>query len=175
MEEENKVEKEILTCELCGTYKGDKRQMNMHKIHCGKPSRAEEAPETTTPKRKERIPFGVPRRRLNAPDNDGYHYRVFNDNWRKEPGRIQRALDAGYEAVENFDSLTVGTNEDGSEIKGVLMRIPEELYKADQKLKQQEVDKVDKAIKTGKLEEQANDKRYIPQGIKIWANNNENP
>ena len=175
---------EKLTCEFCGEYSGDKRQVNMHKLHCkSKPPEEKEKEkekevkpperERPAPDRKERIPFSVPQRRLNSPSGDGFHYRVFNDHWRKEPGRIQRALSAGYEVVQNFDSMTVGTNEDGSEIKGVLMKIPQELYEADQKLKQREVDKVDEAIRGGKIEEKPGDNRYIPQGIKMWSNQNE--
>lgn len=181
---QEKQPEEKITCEFCGEYSGDKRQVNMHRIHCkSKPSAESPAqePEQSVirekPKinRKERIPFGVPQSKLHSPSGDGYHYRVFNDNWRREPGRIQRALDAGYEVVKNFESLAVGTNDDGSEIKGVLMRIPQELYDEDQKLKQKEVDKVDQAIRGGTIEQQAGDKRYIPQGIRIWSNNRENP
>lgn len=169
MDEEKK---EIITCEICGEYSGDKRQVNMHKQSC-KPKNAEER-ERPAPERKERIPFGVPVKKLNAPEGDGYHYRIFNDNWTKEPGRIQRAIQAGYEKVEGREPISVGTNEDGSPIKGILMRIPQELYNEDQKLKQIEVDRVDKAIKGGKFKEQPEDNRYIPDGIRIWSSQNEN-
>ena len=133
--------------------------------------RQERPTERQAPRRKERIPFGVPTKHFNAPQNDGYVYRVFNDNWRKEPGRIQRALDAGYEYVKDDQSGTVvGTNEDGSAINGVLMRIPKEFYEEDQKLKQKEIDKVDAEINRGKFQEKPGDKRYIPSsGINIEA------
>ncbi len=168
------MEEEKLTCEYCHEYTGDKRQVNMHRLSCkSKPPEGSVERERPKPDRKERVPFGVPQRKFNAPEGDGYHYRIFNDNWRKEPGRIQRAINAGYEKVQSFDSMTVGTNDDGSEIKAVLMRIPEELYKEDQKLKQKEVDKVDEAIRKGTLEQGKDDKRYIPQGIKIYSNSNE--
>lgn len=179
MEDQEGKQETKAKCAWC-EYEGDKRQVNMHQLNCKhKPPeqpKEDKAPERERPKvdRKERIPFSIPRRRLNAPSGDGYHYRIFNDNWRKEPGRIQRALEAGYEKVGSFESLSVGTNEDGSEIKGILMRIPQELYEEDQKSKQEEVDKVDEAIRGGKLEEGRNDKRYIPQGIKIYSNQNEN-
>lgn len=123
-----------------------------------------EIKETKRLVRKERIPFGVPQRKFKCPEGDGYQYRVFNDNWQKEPGRIQRALDAGYEKVENFEPLPVGTNDDGSPIKGILMRIPKELYEEDQKEKQKQLDLIDAQIQRGNIEGQVGrDGRYIPK------------
>ena len=117
-------------------------------------------------KRKDRIPFGVPRQSIVTPENDGFVYRVFNDNWMREPDRIRRAADASWEVVRNVNAR--GSNEDGSPIEGVLMRIPKELYDSDQVLKQKEVDKVDQEIHRGKFQEKASDRRYIPpDGIKI--------
>lgn len=125
--------------------------------------------------RKKRIPFNTKERKYNVPENDGFVYRVFNDNWSVEPGRIQRALRAGYEIVENQEHSAVGTNENGSEIRGVLMRIPKEFYDEDQKAKQKSVDEIDRKIKGGNLEQGNNDIRYSRDGIKIWNNNTENP
>ncbi len=125
--------------------------------------------ETVIPKKRlPRVPFGSPKQRLTNPGDPKFMYRVFNDNWTKEPGRIQRAMEAGYEVVEGYQKISVGTNEDGSAIKGVLMQIPKELYEEDQKAKQKEVDKVDQEIRRGQLEAKAGDKRYIPSsGINI--------
>jgi hypothetical protein len=143
-----------------------------------KPTDSEPQPrERERPERSERVPFGVPRQRIIRPtgcENDGFQYRVFNDNWANDPGRIQRAKQAGYEVVDNFEPLPVGSNDDGSPIKGVLMRIPQEWYDEDQKLKQKTVDAVDAAIKAGTLEQSASDKRYIPDGIKVWGSHDEN-
>ena len=120
------------------------------------------------PKRKERVPFGVPAQRLPHGSDPNFVYRVFNDQWAREPGRIQRAQAAGYEVVEGQEAITVGTNEDGSAIKGVLMRIPKEWYQEDQKVKQKEIDKATEQIYRGKFQEKAEDKRYIPSsGIQI--------
>jgi hypothetical protein len=70
---------------------------------------------------------------------------------------------AGYEMVPHERSgEAVGTNEDGSEITGVLMRIPKELYEEDQAAKQREVDKVDEQIMGGSLTEVEH--RYAPDG-----------
>jgi hypothetical protein len=132
--------------------------------------------ERVSPKenRKERIPFGMPQRKFNCPENDGFHYRIFNDNWAADPGRIQRAKLAGYEIVEGSEQIPVGTNENGTAIKGILMRIPQTLFDEDQKLKQKEVDRVDEAIKGGTLEQGQNDKRYSRDGIRMWGSHSEN-
>jgi hypothetical protein len=179
----------VFTCAYCHDYQGDKRQVNMHQIHCQKRPQAEvdilndreeeeemtdQATPAPPPVRRERIPFGSPQTRLSAPSGDGFHYRFFNDNWAKEPNRIQRALAAGYEIVEGRTPMPVGSNDDGSAIKGVLMRIPLDIYKEDQKLKMKEVDRVDQAIKKGTLEQKAGDNRYIPDGIKVWSSHDEN-
>ena len=147
---------EVFKCEFCGTAEFDSLQkLSVHKVHCSK--------KTGKLDRTERVPFGVPVKRFNAPDEDGYVYRVFNDNWRKEPGRIQRAKMAGYEMVPHERSgEAVGTNEDGSEIQGVLMRIPKELYEEDQAAKQREIDKVDEQIMGGTLTQV--EKKYNPDG-----------
>lgn len=154
-------EEKKYTCEYCGKDDFENHlQYNGHRLTC------KEKPKGTSQEdRKERIPFGVPVKRFNAPSNDGFVYRVFNDQWRKEPGRIQRASNAGYEIVSSdITGMTVGTNDDGTEIKGVLMRIPKETYEEDQKAKQKELDKVDEQINRGRHTMQANEKRYIPSG-----------
>ena len=160
------------TCEQCGKEFEDARKLQGHMMGAHKVGREDKEPEEdkVDPRRKDRVPFGVPQQRFGAQPKDGYHYRVFNDNWRKEPGRIRRALAAGYEKVPDnpINGMAVGSNDDGSAISGVLMRIPDEWYEADQKKKQAEIDKVDQQILKGKFQEGANDKRYIPSmGIKM--------
>lgn len=115
--------------------------------------------------RKERVPFGVPAQRLKIEKEPGFVYRAFNDNWRLEPGRIKRAIKAGWEVVETDENNEpVGTNDDGTEIKVVHMRIPEEFYKEDQAAKQAELDKVDEQIYAGRFQQGKNDLRYKPSG-----------
>ena len=143
---EEQVEKEMFKCYICNEAEFPSRQqLGAHQGHCKvkHPDRVE---------RSNRVPFGVPMQRFNISEEDSkkFHHHTFNDNWRKEPGRIQRALAAGYEFVEHERSgETTGTNDDGTEIKGVLMRQPIEMYEADQALKQKEIDKVDEQIKRG--------------------------
>lgn len=145
---EEQAEKEMFKCYICNESEFDSKQkLSVHQTHCKlkHPDRLE---------RSTRVPFGVPSQRFSVSKEDTakYHYHVFNDNWRKEPGRIQRAMSAGYEVVEHERSgETSGTNDDGSEIKGVLMRIPKEFYEQDQAAKQQEIDKVDEQIYRGKF------------------------
>ena len=155
----SEVEKVMHKCFICNDAEFDSKQkLSVHQTHCKlkHPDRLE---------RTKRVPFGVPVQRFSSPDEDGFKYRVFNDNWKKEPGRIQRAMSAGYETVEHERSGdTVGTNEDGSEMKGVLMRIPKELYDQDQVEKQKENDKIDELIGRGGFEPGKNTHGYAPDG-----------
>ena len=185
-------------CECCGDYeKENKRSVNMHEIKCKKnteletlreqvkkqesepvakqepETEEEESKEEIKPERTERIPFGARKQKLIGPDDDKFQYRYFNDNWSKEPGRIQRAERAGYVRVEDYESVNVGTNDDGSPIKGILMKIPKEIYEEDQKVKRKEIDRVDEAIQGGKIEQQPGENRYVPDGIKVWSSHNE--
>lgn len=175
METENQ-EKPVLSakCEVCNkVFEGAncKGQLTGHmKTH-----KARDRSDTPSEKRGERVPMGLPEKKLTCPSDDGYHYHIFNDNWAKEPGRIQRALQGGYEIVEDYKPVAVGTNEDGSGIKGILMRLPQKLYDKDQEVKQKEVDKVDEQILAGTLKAGKDDKRYSPAGIRIWSTKDEQP
>jgi len=168
---------ETYECQYCGKSfigedgKNPANQKHGHEIHCSSNPRARS--KIAKEDRTERIPFGTPLRTFDVPDDDGYQYRIFNDNWRKEPGRIMRAKQAGYEVVPDKEPYSVGTNEDGSEIKGILMRLPKELFDQDQALKQKEVDKVDDAIMKGTLESRPGDHRYSPAGITISSDSKE--
>lgn len=125
--------------------------------------------------RRSRKPFGAPEKKWSCPMDDGYFYRVFNDNWSTRPGNIQRALDAGYEFVHSEKDRekpqVVGTNDNGTPITGHLMRIPQEVFEEDQREKQKVVDRVDDQIRKGSLQSGTNDGRYVPSGgIKITDN-----
>lgn len=122
-------------------------------------------------------PQGAPRRVRNAFNGTqgkltvrtqipGYHLHIFNDT----PGRIQQAIDAGYEFVReeevggstsnvvsrNTDigekyRFLVGTGEGGEPMYAYLMKIRQEYYEEDQKELQRRNDKTDAAIRAGKL------------------------
>ena len=136
--------KEGETKHICKNCNGEAEfetaaQLRGHQMKC--------RPKDKGSTREERVPFGDPVKRFNIPDDEKYHYRVFNDNWKKEPGRVKRAQNAGYEVVDDkITGTSVGTNEDGSEIKAVLMRIPKEWYDEDQAKKAAKLDEVDKQI-----------------------------
>jgi hypothetical protein len=160
-------------CDICNEYEGTERQVMSHKIHCAKKAEVKPRGREETEVR-ERIPFGVPQSKLNKRNGeDGYMYYTFNDNWQKEPGRVQRAESAGYERTGK-KPVIVGSNEDGSAIMGVEMRIPKKFYDEDQAKKQEIPDRIDEAIKKGTLESKEGDNRYVPDGIRMWSSNNEN-
>lgn len=137
-----------------------------------------------TDTRKERIPLGVARAHLTVSDKDpNYSYR-----WIKgSPERLAAAESGGYEYVSqgqagkvgegaedgNTDvgsrvSRLVGTHADGKPRTDYLMRIPKDIYDADQAEKQRKVDEVDAAIKRGDAHKRGDDNRYVPKdGIRI--------
>jgi hypothetical protein len=131
--------------------------------------------EGERPQRKQRVPFGIPRAKLSvAVPIAGYHLHWIND----APGRIQGALDGGYEFVspsevgaessESQVKIFAGTNEDGSPMMAYLMKIKNEWREEDKITQRRMDDQIEAAIKGGKLDERAEDKRYIPSaGISI--------
>lgn len=126
-------------------------------------SAEETAVETSSPAQK-RVPFGAARTRLDAPQRPGFYRRWFSDT----AGRIFRAQEAGYQHV--IDERTGkpvqamgGTNpEGGGGLRQYLMEIPEEWRKADFEAQQKSLDEVDKAIYSGRHNEETGDKRYLP-------------
>jgi len=121
--------------------------------------------------RKERVPFGVPRKkldlhqdlqkRLDADDKVPYW---FNDS--DHGGRINAASEGGYEFVtaDGYEKLgdaneqqekgkkikkLVGTNKDGSPMYAYLMAIKRKWYEEDQAKKAEQNDMVDEAILGG--------------------------
>jgi hypothetical protein len=152
-------DQEMIKCHICNEAEfNSKQKLSVHQIHCKlkHPDRLE---------RSTRVPFGTPTQRfiISKEDREKFHHHVFNDNWRKEPGRIQRALSAGYELVDHERSgESAGTNDDGSEIKGVLMRQPIEMYDKDQVLKNKKIDKLDEQIHRGEFKTEG--PTYSPGG-----------
>jgi hypothetical protein len=105
---------------------------------------------------KKRVPMSVPVQTLEVPDIPGYHQHWFEGS----TARLQRALDGGYEFVDERDvdlnavslggdssvsastdmgsrvSVTAGqeVGPDGQPIRLVLMKIKQEWWEADQQL-----------------------------------------
>ena len=119
--------------------------------------------------RKERVPFGIKRKKMNLGEEierklkvQGKIPRWFNDT----KDRIRRALDAGYEFVEADDNTkvgdakelqdedrrirkVVGSWQDNKPIYAYLMAISKKYYEED-KLKKREINqRVEKTIKAG--------------------------
>ena len=113
------------------------------------------------PDRKERIPIGVRRKRLNLPEDPNFNRRIFNDKWAHDPLRIPSAVDGGYVIMEGYPQNPVGVNPDGSAKIGIPMQIPIELYEQDQAAKQKIVDRSDSAIQAGTFTIEAKDRGKV--------------
>lgn len=127
-----------------------------------------ETPKKVT--RETRKPFGLPTARFSALDKDpNYRYRAVNANWHKDPDRVQRFEEAGYEKVQTeANGRNVGRNEDGSPIAQVLMRQPLEFYEEDQARKEAELNVMDDQIRRGSHPQAEEAGRYIPKaGISL--------
>lgn len=120
---------------------------------------------------RKRIPMSVPVQKLEAPAIPGYHLHWFNGT----AERIQRALDGGYEFVDERETRVnsvglgnestqsgntdmgsrvsvVGGSEigrDGQPIRLILMKIKQEWYDEDQKILEERNDKVVAALTSG--------------------------
>lgn len=109
------------------------------------------------PERKERVSMAATTRSYQWLDPN-YFYYEFDAN---KPGRIQQALDAGYEYVQNSDGANVFREKHGGKL--VLMRIPIELRQQDfeagqRKVNEQIGEKVQSVNESGALPD------YIPKG-----------
>lgn len=112
---------------------------------------------------------------------EGYHLHILNDT----PGRIQTALDNGYEFVtpeevggvstnvvsRNTDlgdkvRYLVGRDESGGAMYAYLMKIRLEWYEEDQAALQRRSDMVDEAIRAGKVTKDGHNTEgfYSPKG-----------
>lgn len=124
--------------------------------------------QTRRVSREARKPFGSQQQKLAYPVREGFHRHWFNE----EPGRIDKALEAGYSHVEDKEGRkvqrVVGVATSGSALMAYLMEIPEEWYKEDMGLQQKLIDEQADAIKRGALESTPGDGRYVPsRGITI--------
>jgi hypothetical protein len=110
-----------------------------------------------------RIPLGQHVAKLGYALRPGYMRRWVSDL----PGRVDRALAAGWSHVKDLKSkqpvrMVVDSSLGQNGRQGFLMEIPEALYDEDQKLKQDSLDEVDNAIYNGNYNQEAGDKRYNP-------------
>ncbi len=122
---------------------------------------------------RKRIPMSVPVQKLEAPEIPGYHLHWFMAN----PERLQRAIDGGYEFVDEkemqINSVGLGGDttrsgntdmgsrvsvvsgqelgKDGQPTRLVLMKIRQEWYEEDQKLVDDRNAKVAEALSGGAI------------------------
>lgn len=144
----------------------------------------ERAMEATINDRKY-VSLDTPWARLSHPDLPGYHCHWFND----VPGRIARAVRAGYQIVtkeevpffgdrENDPSVredisdqvrtVVGQHENGNAIWGVLMKIPLKLYHDQQRGREaREVEKLSAATRKGQAKDVPGKDELYPTGTGI--------
>lgn len=128
--------------------------------------------------RRQRVPLGGHRQKLQAKQHAGFHRRWFND----VDTRLLDAKGAGYDYVRDEKakgedgtdsrlSRVVGVKEDGSPMRAFLMEIRQDWYDEDQAAKQKLIDETDSAIRRGNVRG-ANPKDrssyYVPsEGISV--------
>lgn len=140
-------------------------------------------------RRRQRIPMDMPRMRMNYKERPGYHRHVFND----DGGRIQDALEGGYqfvmkEAAPNIGEghdvsqrqgvgskvcWPVGSRDNGEAIMGYLMEIPLEYYEEDQRAREQRtLEALSSARRKGQSKEEPGPDELYPTagGIKAGPN-----
>ncbi len=103
--------------------------------------------------------------KMSVPGRAGWVRRWVNDT----PGRVQRFISKGWNFVKNPETgenwlLVVNSSisKDGG-LKGYVMEIPLMFYSEDQQAKKESLDLLDKAIYGGTLNEEPDDKRYVPK------------
>lgn len=136
------------------------------------PQVEETASEAPLTRRQLRRPFGARDQKLAYPVRPGYHRHWFND----DPGRIDRAAEAGYEHVKDGQSgknvsTVVGTARGGGSLVAFLMEIPEEWYREDMAANEALVLDRKREIEQGQFSKPSGNDgatRYVPdRGIAI--------
>lgn len=128
------------------------------------------------PGRRTRVPFGATQQKLSYPPRPGFHRHWFRD----DPGRVERAKQAGYDHVQDPSTgqpvtRLGGVAEGGGGLDMYLMEQPQHWHDEDVAAGQKPVDEIDRAIKHGAIgREKAGgeaETRYQPdgRGIKITA------
>jgi hypothetical protein len=137
-------------------------------------SEGQRVAETKTP--RQRIPFGVPRTKMEVPFKpEGYHLHWVNDT----AGRVYAAQQGGYQFVtheevglqkhegeEDRVKLLVGKNEQNQAMFAYLMKIEVDLYNEDQDVINKQQDKFEEAIRRGTAgKNELGGAGYTPKGV----------
>lgn len=127
-----------------------------------------------------RIPLNGMRLKMASQEIPGYHLYWFND----ETTRVQDALAAGYEFVTSeqsalVDNVVPGNSDlsgkvrklvgvvEGRPLYAYLMKIKNEWYEEDERLRQSRLEELDRHIQSGDYAGKMSDGRYVPtSGIK---------
>jgi hypothetical protein len=122
-----------------------------------------------------RKPFGSYQQKLAYAKRQGYYRHWFND----EPGRVEAAIAHGYAHVKEQGKPVkrpVGTAKQGGVLYAFLLEIPEVIWREDKAAEQEEVTRLDRSIREGKvankpgdgIRPQDGDKFYTPkEGIHV--------
>ncbi len=137
-----------------------------------------------------RVPMSLPHMQLSVPEIPGYVMHWFADR----PGRIPRALAAGYEFVgqeevrlNNFGfaadvtqsgntdlgtrvSVHGGTGENGGSERLYLMKIKQEWYDKDMKLREEASDRIVETLQAGRV---GADREKLTEATKRYTRNND--
>jgi hypothetical protein len=161
----------------------EKRDRLVAKMEERKAAEAAPAPASNGATRKKRNVFNGTEAKISVQQQiEGYHLHVFTDTG----GRIQQAMDSGYEFVtpdevggvsENVVSRNgdlgerirylVNPRAEGTEQYGYLMKIRQEWYEEDQAELQAKNNLIDAAVRKGKITGE-NPSFYTPRdGIKL--------
>lgn len=127
----------------------------------------------------ERVPFGTHRSKLEVTDEiEGYHLHWFND----QDGRLQRALDGGYNYVNRDEVPRLGQgalHQDNTDlgsrvskvvsrgdpiIRAYLMKIKQEYYDEDKRAKEANNREIDQALRDGTPGGNTVENQYVPEG-----------
>jgi len=169
--------------------KADTMEQKIAKVEAKMEAKAEAAAVIRTTsgraRRAERTSFNGTEAKLRIGNQiEGYHLHILND----VPGRIDQALQAGYEFVSpdevggvannvvsrNTDlgdkvRFLVGQGSNNEPMYAYLMKIESDLYAEDQQALQAKNNRIDDAIRGGKpVDGQPSDGTYVPrEGIKM--------
>lgn len=162
----------------------EKRQRNLAKLAEPTEAAATEQPVVRTatdrPARRTRGAFNGTTGKLKVDFVDpAYHAHWMND----VPGRIETAIDNGYEFVTYGEIKSVGVNydltdkvkrlvgktESGEPMYAYLMKIHMDWYEEDQKSIQGRIDQIDQSIKSGRNSDDPSGFYTPREGIKIKA------
>jgi len=114
-------------------------------------------------KRRTRVKVGTVKRKLYAPQREGFQRRFVNDL----PGRVEDMKERGWDIVMKDGRPWTVSASQSEKLIAYLMEIPDEFYIEDDVSKQEKLDETDFAIYRGRLNEEPGDNRYVPRSTPI--------